>query len=1214
MIKPCKLPINYRTSYIEEDALRLKRIKILGFKSFADKITVDFHEGITGIVGPNGCGKSNISDAFRWVLGETSAKSLRGKKMEDIIFAGTSKRKPLNFAEVTITLTDVADVLPVDYNEIEITRRYHRSGESQFFINRQPVRMKDIQSLLLDSGIGKNAFSIFEQGKIDQVIQFSPLERRHIFEEAAGILRFLQRKREALRKLEQADSNISRIKDIHNEVEKQIVVLEQQAEEARLFKENKSRYERMDKSLFLGKWDSLSTKGQELMIKIEGKSDDVKGSQERVTNLTEELQQSKENLFESERVLRERNEEVYQARSDKEIRSREKQSNYERMKETATKEAKWGQELDNILQRGKKRQGENDQAITRYQKLQIENDEKQTSFEQQKETVDALDQTVTELRMDQHEAHQERLHLLKEESQLDGELKQNRLRLENSTERQHRLLDRKATIDQHIETTTPQVKAKRKEVNELSTSIDDLKINFKELESEQESLAEEMAEMQKKYEHTQSTLTESEARHRALKRLQDDNEGFSQGSKRLLKENENSQSPLFGKVKGLYELITPKKGMEAGLSAALKPYAQTLVTESSADFDEILHFAKSQDLQDFSIICIEHIISKKTSKTMDTGVSSFLNQVTGGSLASHLLADTVVVKDQKTAFSYVQQHPQSSVWMEEGAYIDCNGVFFVAAQGEDNIFIREAEIKTLASNIVELEKEKTSLDDKLLHLQEKRAVIQTKRMEADKSIRRNEMTLVESNFELQKLIGESERYKIEADQLQEELTTLNETIEKYTLTINDFEKRYQEAQEKVHVTQLRSEELTLQLKHKEESFQKEKTLLIEIEKNYQQVSHDLRKVQHDLRVMEVQEEEGSEQIRRLQEEIESNRKQKIQFEEKTSEYEDILETVEERLNDVLEACKQLENDVDKKRTTITKIEDKLTTENQKIRKLEEEGHKVGIQAAQAESVIKTLEAELQERYSMTIEELRQLELAIDEPFDKMEKELRKLRKEIEQAQGEVNMTSIEEYDKHKDRYQFLNNEIDDMNGSKDELIEIITKLDGQSRILFKETFEKVRANFQKNFKILFTGGEADLKFTEDGDVLEAGIEITAKPPGKQMRSINLLSGGEKCLTAVALLFAIFEVKPAPFCILDEIDAPLDDTNVERFLNVVQQFIDRCQFIIITHNKRTMAICDRLFGVSMQERGVSKLLSMEFTRETNDEELESAPRHELVTSE
>lgn len=1194
--------------------MRLKRIKILGFKSFADKIVVDFHEGITGIVGPNGCGKSNISDAFRWVLGETSAKSLRGKKMEDVIFAGTSKRKPLNFAEVTITLTDVADVLPVDYNEIEITRRYHRSGESEFLINRQSVRMKDIQSLLLDSGIGKNAFSIFEQGKIDQVIQYSPLERRYIFEEAAGILRFLQRKREALRKLEQADSNISRIKDIHKEVEKQIVILEQQAEEARVYKENKGLFESMDKALFLAKWDSLSSKGQDLMEKMESKSENVKESQTKLDQLSEDLKQAKEDLMEGERLLRARNEEVYQARSDKEIRSREKQSNYERMKETATKEAKWRQELENIMQRGQQRKSENAQALIRSQELQVAHDEKQAAFEKQKDKVEELDATVTELRMQQHESHQERLQLLKEESQLDGELKQNTLRLENSTERQIRLNERKDTVDKELEETAPQVEAKRKEVDELSKVVDTLKSELTNLEEEQEALADEISEMQKRYEQTQSTLTESEARHRALKRLQDENEGFSKGSKHLLKESETADRPLHGKVKGLYELVTPEKGMEAGLSAALKPYAQTLVTETAADLNAVLDYAKENALQDFSIICLETLSNDRRAPTLGEGVRSFIEEVSGGSLADHLLGHTVIVKDQETAFSFVKNNPGHSVWIEEGGYIDSHGVLFVAALGEDNIFMREAEIKALATKITELEEEKESLDDKLFHLQEKRGVIQTKRMEADKAIRRNEMTLVESNYGLQKLIGENERHQKESDQLKEELAALNETIEMYNITIKDLEKRYQEAHEKVHAVQQRSEELSIQLKQKEETYQKEKSLLVDCEQAFQTVTNDLRKVQHDLRVMEVQEEEGSDQIRRLKEEIETNRSLQKQFEEKTSEYEEILQGVEERLNEVLEACSELENDVDKKRTVITRIEDNITTENQKIRKLEEEGHKVGIQAAQAESVIKTLEAELHERYNMNVDDVRKLELSIDKPIDQLEKEVRKLRKDLEKAQGEVNMTSIEEYDKHKDRYQFLNNEIDDMTTSKEELIEIITELDGQSRTLFKETFDVVRANFQKNFKILFGGGEADLKFTEDGDVLEAGIEIIAKPPGKQMRSINLLSGGEKCMTAVALLFAIFEVKPAPFCILDEIDAPLDDSNVERFVNVVQQFIDRCQFIIITHNKRTMAICDRLFGVSMQERGVSKLLSMEFTRDEEESEVEKVPTPELVAAE
>ncbi|MEC7839711.1 MAG: chromosome segregation protein SMC [Chlamydiota bacterium] len=1178
--------------------MRLKRIKIVGFKSFADKVAVEFHKGITGIVGPNGCGKSNISDAFRWVLGATSAKSLRGKKMEDVIFAGTSGRKPLNFAEVSLTLTDVAGDLPVDYDEVEITRRYHRSGESEFFINKHSVRMKDIESLLLDSGIGKNAFSIFEQGKIDQVIQYTPLERRSIFEEAAGILRFLQRKREALRKLEQTDGNISRIKDIHKEVEKQITILEKQSEEARLFKEKKERFLSLDKALYLEKWDFFQDKNREVSEKIEEMTTLIGQGGEGVEALTTELKEAKEHLAEGESLLRARSEEVYQARSDKEIRSRELQSTLERMKEIESKEVKWRQDLENIVQRGDTRKNELQRAVLQQDELKKAKAEAGEVYEYQKEEVAVTEAAVTELRDKQHEAQHSRLEFLKEEGQLESDLKQNRVRLENSEDRASQVIDRKSNLDKEVAELNPKVTEKREEVKKLSNTVDELKVVLTALEEEQEAISEDITQLQKDFDYAQREHTESEARYRALKRMHDENEGFSAGSKRLLKESSEGKSPLSGKLKGLYEYVVPEKGLENALSVVLKPYAHTLVVETEIDFNLVLDFAKKEKLQDYSLICLEHISghSNDLNSSLPSGITKFLQQIDVNALSKHFLENVFVAVDAQNAKDFCQGSLGVSTWIKDGGYLDSRGVLFYASQGENNVFVREAEIKALEKKIKELQAKKIELDEQITTLQERRAVVQSKRIEADQNIRRTEMNLVESNFTLQRLSGDLDRFTKEQEHLAEELLTLKETAAQFKKTIDELERSHAAAMERVSTTQQLSEEVTRELHKKESILSEQKAILAEKERSYNEVTDALRKVEHDMRVMEVQEEEGREQVRRMKEELESSRELQQQFKEKNSEFEKIMEEVEGRLSEVVETCSKLEKDVEKRRNAIEKIENKIAKENEKIKKLETDEHKLGIQAAQAESVLSSLEKQLQETYQISFEEIRGLNIEVEGSIDDLEKEVRSLRKSLEKAQGEVNMTSIEEYEKHKERYQFLNNEIDDMGSSKDELLQIITKLDAQSRTLFKETFEAVRLNFQKNFKILFNGGEADLKFTENGDVLEAGIEIVAKPPGKQMRSINLLSGGEKCMTAVALLFAIFEVKPAPFCILDEIDAPLDDSNVERFVNLVKEFIDRSQFIIITHNKRTMAICDRLYGVSMQERGVSKLLSMEFTHE------------------
>lgn len=1157
--------------------MHLKKIKIFGFKSFADKVLVDFHQGITGIVGPNGCGKSNISDSFRWVLGETSAKSLRGKKMEDIIFAGTTSRKPLNYAEVSLTLTEINGLLPTDYDEIEITRRYHRNGDSEFFLNKQLVRMKDIQDLFLDSGIGKSAFSIFEQGKIDQMIQYSPIERRTIFEEAAGILRFLQRKREAMRKLEQTDDNIARIKDIHLEVEKQIHVLEKQAAEANLFKNKKNEYETLEKTLFLLKWQHYHQKSEEIFALILEKKEKTQLNESSLEKIIEEYQRLKNHLSEGEKLLRLRSEEVYRARSEKEIKNRERQSNLERIKETNLKEIKWRDELETIFLKSKSRKSELDQLIQSEKTLREEFLKAKDDFEFIKNKVKTIEEKVSQLRNSQQLSQKEQIHLLKQESDLESELQQNLIRFESVKENINNLKTKLNNFETQIKEYTPLLSTKKAELKKLSENVDELQKTFKSLEEEQEEIANELSISQKQYDVAQREFSISEARYQALKRMQDENEGFSEASKKLLKASEDKKSAIFGKLSCLYELIHPDENQKKALSAAMKSYAQTLIVKTWQDFFDVIAFAKKENYIDYSILCLE---SLSENITLDT----------------HFLNDIAFADELQKA---IQLHKKSfeRVWISDGSYIDEKGIFFYSNYGENNVFARENELEILKQKLEDLTIKKQVLDQNMEFLQEKRTTLQSKKIDMDKTIRRQEMNLVESNFALQKVTSELETIKKEKEVLQSDVLNQEKILEQYNSSIEKTKAELNKIKEENRTFNLENEKLLSDLKIEESLLMNEKMILIQKEGIFNSLNDDLKAIEQKIKVIQVQEEECEYQMNRMKSELENSHELKHQFQEKCKEYEEVLKEVEDNLNHVVETCSQLEKEVEERRNSIANLENKISFEQQGKQKIELEINKLEVQSSHSKTALNAISEELYDRYQLTIENLKELKISSEETLDSIEKQVKSLRKELEIAQSSVNMSSIEEFEKNKERHAFLNSEINDMNLSKKELLNIITNLDSQSRTLFKETFEQIRSNFHKNFRILFNGGEADLQFVENGDVLEAGIEIIAKPPGKQMRSINLLSGGEKCMTALALLFAIFEVKPAPFCILDEIDAPLDDSNVERFVNLVKEFIDRCQFIIITHNKRTMAICDRLYGVSMQERGVSKLLSMEFSKES-----------------
>jgi chromosome segregation protein len=1188
----------------------------MGFKSFADKTVIEFSPGITAVVGPNGCGKSNIADAFRWVLGEQSAKSMRGNKMYDIIFAGTSNRSAVNIAEVTLTLTDIAGALPTEYEELSVTRRLHRSGESQYFINGHLVRLKDVQSLFLDSGIGKNAFAIFEQGKIDQVIQYSPLERRYIFEEAAGILRFLQRKREALHKLDLVDNNIVRAKDIHQEVEKQIIVLEQQAAQARVYKENKATFEILEKALCVSKCENLQRRGTDFSKKEETQQELLATKKQELEKLQVNLQEAKNELSISEKALRTKSEDLYRTRNDKELKTRERDSQQERLKESLIKEKRWQQELSGLLEKRQQRQTERNSAQGQQQTFEQGLIEHTGHLQSQRDKTKILEETVSTLREQQQINQQERLKRLQAENQLESETKQNTVRRDSLLERQAALIDKNSKMTGRIKETSDVLEEKKQTLKTDTAAVDELKVNLVKLEQQYQKATTDIQTARNELNTVQQEVTEAKARQKVLIRLRDDKEGFSSGSKRLLLESSNTKSPLHNILKGLYELLNPHAGAEAALATTLRPYAQTLVVETKAQFEAVLSFAKQNQLKDFSLLCLEDLKGsiKQPKKAISNGIISILEKMAEHPLAYHLLQDVYLADDWAIAEGWVNKHPGSVAWTNEGYFIDSRRVLFYSTQGENNVFMREAELKTLQKKLETLEELRQKNEDILKACQVQQEKIHLEKSTLDKNIRRDEMTLIEVNFGVQRLQNDLEKARHEEKQIVNELHQVEATLETITSKIAQLTELHAVAKIKNDETNKLCSAIQADLEKQAAALKREREVLQDRESHYRKISDENKKVHHMLHILEVKDLESFEQEKRLNEELKFAKEFQSQVQQKGSEFEKLIKDVEKILAEVSKACADLEKDLFKRKQAIETIDEKIGNVRLKSAQLEEEIYRLASQRAQAQVGAQAIQDELKERFQLTLEEARELAIAAlkrIESTEQIEKQIRKVRAEMEAA-GDVNMMSIDEFDKHKDRYEFLNKQIDDLSGSKQELVQIIAELDGESRKIFKDTFDIIRANFQKNFQILFSGGEADLQFTEASDVLEAGIEIIAKPPGKQMRSIQLLSGGEKCLTAMALLFAIFEVKPAPFCILDEIDAPLDDSNVERFVNVVKQFNDRCQFMMITHNKRTMAIADVLCGVSMEERGVSKLISIEFSKKQEDKVLAKSPTLQFAT--
>lgn len=1178
--------------------LKLKKIELVGFKSFAEKTVLQFHPGITAIVGPNGCGKSNISDAFRWVLGEQSAKSMRGNKMNDVIFAGTAKRKPVNLAEVIITLDGNVSDLPTQYEEIAVGRRLFRDGESEYLLNRSCVRLKDIQDLFLDSGIGKNAFSIFEQGKLDQVINFSPLERRFIFEEAAGISRFLQRKKEALRRLEQTELNISRVLDIHQEIKRQIVILEEQAKKATLFKENKTKLDRLEIALFIAKWDDLQKKLNIFVEKENSKKQQIEELNRQIHELENERQNFTHRFIEAQKQLQLHKETVLKIQSEQEIRLQEQRYTEERLKEMFNKEQRWSQELSEMGEKRKLRLIESEQILSQQCEVEKRLSEQENLKKLQKEKLSFMEVETSGLRNQQKETQRELVQFLNQEKQADNEKRQIILRLEHVLEKKSRLQENKEHSNRRISELSLALEEKKQFLKSLNEKNTLQKNTFSLLDKQIQDLNEKIKEVQNQLNAEQKERAEFQARRNVLLKLREEMQGFSLSTKKLLQASANPASPLYNKVRELYQTINPNSGTEKALGSVMKPYMQTLVVSTKKDLELVLNFAQENHLNNFSVVCLEHLPTKEPAASPQN--ISFLCCVSDNKLSRHFLAKIYHAKDIIEGLQLISSHPEASVWTEQNLYIDSKLVIVSPAEGESNIFLREAEINQLFEKIEHLDHHQQKLEEVFKALTQDRLLLQTEKTKMDQMLRQQEVKLAEEKFTFQQFQSDLSKIKKDLDTQIHESQTLEDLSRQLQNTISELNHKHVFAKAKLEEIQKLLEVLNEVLDKKTAGIKTEQQTLQEKELIFHKITEEKRKLVHQLNLLEVKDFESIQQEKRLEEELKSIRENKLLLQKKTKECQGILEKIQNRLIEETQTTNGYDSKVQEMKIEITKQESTISTQQTHSKLQENELNQIHIEYAKIDSAAKALEAELRERYQLELETARSMNHQLDVSIEKTERSIRTLRKDLDAA-GDVNMTSIEEFSQLKTRYEFLSKQLEDLTLSKQELVQIITQLDSESRKMFKDIFEKVRENFKKNFKILFVGGEADLDLTEAADILEAGVDIVAKPPGKQMRSINLLSGGEKCLTALALLFAIFEVKPAPFCILDEIDAPLDDTNVERFLNVVRQFTDRCQFIIITHNKRTMSIADVLFGITMQEKGVSNILSLEFAATTNTAE-------------
>ena len=1173
----------------------LKRLEIVGFKSFAERIAVDFVPGVTAVVGPNGSGKSNITDAIRWVLGEQSAKSLRGAKMEDVIFAGSASRKALNFAEVTLVLDNSDQLLQTEYEEVSVTRRVYRSGDSDYLLNRQNCRLKDITELFMDSGLGKEAFSIISQGKVDEILNSKAEDRRAIFEETAGVLKYKQRKKKAEFKLIETDDNLSRVLDILHELEGRIEPLQIQASVAKDYLAFAEELKEREVSLAL---HDISHQTVELEVNRKEKA----SSKEEMDRLTKEreqmlvqLKQSKASLSDLELQLDHLQDEALQISATLERQEGrklvlvEKQNNRAQQVDKLTRSLEVAtQELQGIETRV--------QQVTEQKHVHAQKVKALRSERAKLEQLTGTSEQQIEEQIEQLKS--EYIELLNEEAALKNEqrilLQQNEKQLAH-IERFSQEVDE---IEVHLADSKEQVDAVTLEKERIDQELQQALTLHREKKQQADRVTEEYEKKRQLVFDGYQQLHQLRAKRDSLTELEEEFSGYFQGVKELLKQRETRK--LSGIHGAVAELFTIPSEYIAAIDTAIGGQAQHVVVESTKDAQQAIAFLKQNRYGRATFLPMEvikprHVASHQLQKV--TGHPAFIatanDLVTTDSayqaIRDNLLGTTIVAKDLKgaTELARVVQHSYRIVTLDGDVVHPGGSLTGGAAKKQSSVFTRKADLENYTKLVHKLEKDLARAEAVVADLKEQK---------------------VHLDREVDKVTADGEQLRQKQQTLHRDLVTASSQLEKWQEKHAVYHLQQQEQGEDRDVASARLQEIKDQLERFAEqtaAIQQQIQSLTEVKtktvEEKDALQHQLGEL---LTTIAVEGERGQQFDRDLTALIESRDKaaQQIKlWEDELSWYQtghdqQTEEELDQEIVKLAETKKELS-------LRIQQLRDRRMTHQQQIRKTEitEEAcssslrdvsirhEKTTLICEQLEKSIHSLHTLLFEEYDLDFEEAKS-QFTLPQDSEKERSKIRLLKKSIEEL-GPVNLSAIEEFEQVNERYQFLTEQRIDLLEAKETLHVAIAEMDEEMTERFSTTFFEIQKHFRVVFRKLFGGGQADLVITEPDNMLETGIEIVAQPPGKKLQNLSLLSGGERALTAIALLFAILQTRPVPFCILDEVEAALDEANVVRYSDYLKQFADDTQFIVITHRKGTMEGADVLYGVTMQESGVSKLVSV-----------------------
>jgi chromosome segregation protein len=1249
--------------------MHLQSLELFGFKSFADRTVFNFHEGVTAVVGPNGCGKSNLLDAVRWVLGEQSAKSLRGGEMADVIFNGTDTRKPLGFAEVSLTLTNCSEELGVDWHDVRVTRRVYRDGNSEYLLNKTACRLKDIQKLFADTGVGRAAYSMMEQGRIDLILSSRPEDRRAVFEEAAGITKYKTQKREALRKLEATETNLLRISDIIKEVKRQIGSLQRQAGKARRYQTLLADLRVLDTHHSRRQLDQLEAELQTSRVEGERLAESERATQTKIDTNEDRLTDQRQEVDEIEGRIADARAEVQRLQNEiathrsridfNEQRSTEFTELIERYRNdidaAKTKRAEQATQIhaaDLLIEKTKRLLETKETELAQWTEKSAELRADRARYE---EEIQGLQHSISQLE--------------NKASSLEGELNGSRARQEATAARISDLARAISAAAQQRDHAAAQLEAARGTLQQEQVAAE--KSAKEMLAAEQHLHAEEKVaiDAEKRLAELDREITDKQSRLEILRQFNAEGEGLAQGSQAVLRglgDQKRFRPALAGAFASHLEV---EHEYVAAVEAALGRNIHAIVLQNSGLAAEIIATLSDKKMGQAALAVLDFADSPPPPPpilpkgALAWAVEKVSAPDTLKPLVRRLLHNVLIARDIGEALAFRKNFPEFKIATLQGEFISEEGIVFCGkgSAQPDSLLERNNHIKVLEEECATLQEQRRSLAQEQSEAKQRLETARGRLEKARQQQQSAHLSHSSATGQIQLVEREQQEAERKLETLQNEKATLDrqmqaadERMDQLQEELKAHKQTIAEDQEKLRATETVKE---IALGSEEEAVMQltELRLAVATERQRQQNLVEQRQP------MAAREAELAEliaarrtDVTKYQERIASQTKESAAAEEAIGQQTAALKKTEETVNAIaqertvrIESVTALEIELRSLRNSLNDVRDLrgkqevLQTQLQlRIENLAEHigrRYQIDLRGFKIDSVAfeKILRVQLKrhsERWIATSGrddnnggEAASLstsrpEVAIHPASDVVptpgqvdQSDLEQLISELSRQldnMGPVNLDAVHEYDELEERYRFLETQNNDLITSRRELLDVISRINSTTQKLFAETFAQVRSNFREMFGELFGGGRADLSLLDENDPLNCGIEITAKPPGKQLQGISLLSGGERTMTAVALLFAIYMVRPSPFCILDEMDAPLDESNINRFIAVLERFVKQSQFIIITHNKRTIAKSDILYGVTMEEHGVSKLVGMQLAERREGEH--PGPREAVPT--